>query len=67
MMVMMAADAPLVTAVRVILGFPPVRGHTGACLLSRLELFSPTGQSQQQDCRESQYQTLHRTIHVLLF
>jgi proteasome assembly chaperone (PAC2) family protein len=47
MMAMMAAGAPLVTAAGVILGFSPVRGHTGACLLSRLELFSPAGQSQQ--------------------
>jgi hypothetical protein len=66
MPMMMAEDPALVTAVRVILGFPP-RGHTGACLLSRLELFSPTGQSQQQDCRESEYQTLHRTVPLFLF
>jgi hypothetical protein len=47
MPMMMAASAPLVTMAGVIFGFSPVRGHTGACLLSRLELFSPAGQSQQ--------------------
>jgi len=47
MMPMMAAGAPLVTMAGVIFGFSPVRGHTGASLLSRLELFSPAGHSQQ--------------------
>jgi hypothetical protein len=47
MMPMMAAGAPLGTAAGVIFGFSPVRGHTGAGLLSWLELFSPAGQSQQ--------------------
>ena len=65
MAMMMAADMPLVTMV--VFGFSPVRGRAGACLLSRLELFSPAGQSQQEDCRKSDYETLHRTIHVLLF
>jgi hypothetical protein len=59
------ATAAILTAVsRVILGFSPVGGHAGMGLLSRLELFSPTHQSQQQDPRKSEYQMLHPNLTV---
>ncbi|HYM08862.1 MAG TPA: hypothetical protein VEU11_20085 [Terriglobales bacterium] len=67
MMATMAAGVLLVTAAGVSFGFFSMRGHAGARLLTWLELFSPSGQCQQQDCRKSDYQTLHRTLHVLLF
>ena len=67
MTVMMVTAVPAVSAVSVMLGFPPVRGHAGARLLSRLEFFSPSSHSQQQDRRKSEYPISHRTIRILLF
>lgn len=52
MTVVTAATTPNATAVvltavpRVILGFPPMVSYAGMGLLSRLEFFSPTRQSQ---------------------
>jgi len=45
MTAMMAAAAVVVTTSRVIPGFLPVSSDTGTRLLTRSELFSPTGQS----------------------
>jgi hypothetical protein len=65
MAAMVAATALMATA-RVFLGFSPVCGHAGVGLLTRLELFSPAVQRQQQDCPKSEYQTLHRILSVFL-
>jgi hypothetical protein len=64
MMAMMAAAAAVMTAALVVLGFSPVSSDTGMGLLTRSELFSPTGKSRQQDCRKSEYQMFHRTLAV---
>jgi hypothetical protein len=61
---MAAATVVVLTAVRVILGFSPVCGYAGMRLLTRRELFSPTVQSQQQNCRKSEYQMFHPTLVV---
>jgi hypothetical protein len=62
MTAMMAATAAVVTAARVVLGFLPVCVNTGMRLLTRSELFSPTSQSQQQNSRKSEYETLHTDL-----
>jgi hypothetical protein len=59
---MMAATAAVVTAPRVVLGFLPVCVNAGMRLLTRSELFSPTSQSQQQNSRKSEYETLHTDL-----
>jgi hypothetical protein len=64
---MMATDAPAISTVSVMLGFPPVRRHAGAGLLSRLQFFSPSGHSQQQDRRKNEHPILHRTVRIFLF
>jgi hypothetical protein len=64
---MAAAIVVVVTAARIILGFSPVSSDAGMRLLTRSELFSPTGQSQQQDCRKSDYQMLHPTLVVFSY
>ena len=66
MTAMMAAAAVVVATSRVIPGFLPVSSDTGTRLLTRSELFSPTGQSQQQDCRKSEYQMFHTTLVAFL-
>ena len=58
-----SAMAAVVTAARVVLGFLPVSGNAGMCLLTRRELFSPTGQSQQQNSRKCECKTLHFLPH----
>jgi hypothetical protein len=65
MAAMMTAAALMATAC-IFLRFSPVCGYAGACLLARLELFSPTARRQQQDCRKSEYQILHPTLTVFL-
>jgi hypothetical protein len=62
MTAMMAATAAVVTAARVVLGFLPVCVNAGMRLLTRSELFSPTSQSQQQNSRKSEYETLHTDL-----
>jgi len=63
---MAAAPVVVLTAVRVILGFSPMSSDTGMRLLTRSELFSPAVQSQQQNCRKSEYQMFHPTLVVFL-
>jgi hypothetical protein len=62
MTAMMAATAAVVTAARVVLGFLPVCVNASVRLLTRSELFSPTSQSQQQNSRKSEYETLHTDL-----
>jgi hypothetical protein len=62
MTAMMAATAAVVTAALVVLGFLPVCVNAGMRLLTRSELFSPTSQSQQQNSRKSEYETLHTDL-----
>jgi hypothetical protein len=62
MTAMVAATAAVVTAVPVVLGFLSVCVNAGMRLLTRSELFSPTSQSQQQNSRNSEYETLHTDL-----
>jgi len=62
MTAMMVATAAVVTAARVVLGFLPVCVNAGMRLLTRSELFSSTSQSQQQNSRKSEYETLHTDL-----
>ena len=58
-----SAMSPVVMTARVVLGFLPVSGNAGMCLLTRRELFSPTGQSQEQYSQKCEGKTLHFLPH----
>ena len=65
-MAAVATARALMTA-GIILGFSPVLGHAGACLLTRLECFSPGAYGQEQDCESTNIsRCITPSFHVFL-